>query len=268
MQIHSIESEERSEPQVTAACAHLDREGADSMKGVLLAGGTGTRLRPLTNVVNKHLLPVGGYPMIYYGIRRLKEAGIEDILIVIGKQSAGLYIDYLGGGSELGVRLTYKVQEKAGGIAEALALASGFIETGEKFIVLLGDNLFSDSLLPYVEAFSRQPEGARVVLTSVEDARRYGVPVISDGRIVSIIEKPSEPHSNYCVTGIYMYDTKVFEHIAKLSPSARGELEITDINNRYAADGLLAYSVMKDWWTDAGTFESLMEAGRVLREGE
>jgi glucose-1-phosphate thymidylyltransferase len=238
------------------------------MKGVLLAGGTGSRLRPLTNIINKHLLPVGEYPMIHYGICKLKEAGIEDIVLIIGKQSAGLYIDYLGGGSEFGVRLTYKVQERAGGIAEALALASGYMVPGEKFIVLLGDNLFSGSLLPYVHEFNEQPEGAKVILTKVEDARRYGVPVMRNGQIISIIEKPSMPPSDYCVTGIYFYDTKVFELIEASAPSARGEMEITDINNKYAAVGLLTYGLMDGWWTDAGTFESLLEAGAVLREGE
>ncbi|WP_169085313.1 sugar phosphate nucleotidyltransferase [Paenibacillus sp. PL91] len=238
------------------------------MKGVILAGGTGTRLRPLTNLMNKHLLPVGKYPMIYYAIKKLADAGIQDILLVIGKQSAGMYVDYLGSGNDFGVRITYKIQDQAGGIAEALSLASDFIEANEKFVVLLGDNLFTDSLLPFVQEFQSQPEGAKVILKMVDDARRYGVPVIEGAIIKSILEKPENPPSNYCVTGIYMYDNEVFELVAQIDPSSRGELEITDVNNLYAAKGVLTYNVMNGWWTDAGTMESLHEAGAKLKEGE
>lgn len=234
------------------------------MKGIILAGGTGTRLYPLTRLMNKHLLPVGSSPMICYGIEKLREAGITDILLVISKQSAGLYTDFLGSGSEIGVKLTYKIQEEAGGIAEALDLANGFIIPGDRFVVLLGDNLFLDSLQPFTEKFLKQPEGtARVLLKQVDDPERYGVPVFSPDnpeRIVRIEEKPKHPQSNYCVTGIYMYDYQVFEYIADTEPSARGELEITDVNNRYAQDLKLEHNVLHNWWTDAGTFESLKEA--------
>lgn len=238
------------------------------MKGVILAGGTGTRLRPLTNLMNKHLLPVGKYPMIYYAIKKMAESGIHDILLVIGKQSAGLYLDYLGSGKEFGVRFTYKIQDRAGGIADALSLASDFIASGEKFVVLLGDNLFSDSLLPFVQEFQNQPQGAKVLLKMVQDPRRYGVPVIEGTRISSIVEKPQDPPSNYCVTGIYMYDSQVFDLVNKIHPSSRGELEITDVNNLYAAKGTLTYNVMNGWWMDAGTLESLHEADSKLWEGE
>lgn len=235
------------------------------MKGVILAGGTGTRLYPLTRLINKHLLPVGSHPMVCYGIERLRQAGITDILIVIGKQSAGLYTDFLGSGDNFGVKLTYRIQESAGGIAEALDLAGGFIGPGEKFVVLLGDNLFLDDLTPYVEKFKQQPPGsARVMLKPVDDPRRYGVPVFDpdDPELIAYIEeKPKKPKSKYSVTGIYMYDDAVFEAIHSISRSARGELEITDVNNKYAKEGKLEYDVLKLWWGDAGTLESLHEAG-------
>ncbi|RCW43404.1 sugar phosphate nucleotidyltransferase [Paenibacillus prosopidis] len=237
------------------------------MKGVILAGGTGTRLRPLTNLMNKHLLPVGKYPMIHYAIKKLADADIQDILLIIGKQSAGMYLDYLGSGKEFGVRITYRIQDQAGGIAEALSLASDFITTGQKFVVLLGDNLFSDSLLPFVQEFQSQPQGAKVLLKKVQDPHRYGVPVIEGTRISSIVEKPQDPPSNYCVTGIYMFDSQVFDLIDKIHPSSRGELEITDVNNLYAAKGTLTFNEMNGWWMDAGTLESLHEAGSKLWEG-
>ncbi|GGA35791.1 sugar phosphate nucleotidyltransferase [Paenibacillus physcomitrellae] len=238
------------------------------MKGVILAGGTGTRLYPLTRLINKHLLPVGESPMICYGIDKLKQAGITDILLIIGKQSAGLYTDFLGSGQEMGVNLTYKIQEQAGGIAEALGLARGFIPAGGRFVVLLGDNLFMDDLQPFVEKFKQQSYGsARVLLKPVKDSRRYGVPVFDENNrrlIARIEEKPEHPKSNYSVTGIYMYDDQVFERIASTRPSARGELEITDVNNLYAREGKLEYDVLRKWWTDAGTFESLQEAARKM----
>lgn len=239
------------------------------MKGVILAGGVGTRLYPLTQIVNKHLLPVGKHPMIHYAIAKLGEAGIRDVLLVIGKQSAGHYIEYLGGGAGWGVHLTYKVQDEAGGIAQALALAESFIPPGEKFVMMLGDNLFEQSLAPYVQSFVQERPGiAKVLLKEVADPHRYGVPQLRSGVIARIDEKPSEPASNYCVTGIYMYDTSVFDLIRSISPSARGELEITDVNNRYAAQGKLIYEVLGGWWIDAGTFESLHEAsGLCLATG-
>lgn len=234
------------------------------MKGVILAGGSGTRLRPLTNKTNKHLLPVGRYPMICYGVNKLRRAGIKDILIIVGKQSAGAYTDLLGSGEEWGVRFTYKIQEEAGGIAQALALAEGFVSNGDKFIALLGDNLFEDSLASYVQQYVELDKGAMVLLKKVKDPHRYGVPILHDQQILFIEEKPSTPKSDYCVTGIYMYDSDVFRIIKQIQPSSRGELEITDVNNVYAAEGRLAYRVLNGWWTDAGTFESLHEAAAKL----
>jgi glucose-1-phosphate thymidylyltransferase len=239
------------------------------MKGVILAGGKGTRLSPLTDYINKHLLPVGRYPMIYYPIEKLKQAGITDILLVISDQSAGLYTKLLGSGRSRGVKITYKIQEEAGGIAEALSAAEQFVPSGESLVVMLGDNLFEDPLTPYVEAFREQAEGARVLLKQVEDPRRYGVPILDQNKIVRIIEKPEEPPSSYCVTGIYMYSSDVFDIIKGIEPSERGELEITDVNNKYASEGRLAYDILPGWWLDAGTFESLQAAGnRLLQKGE
>lgn len=238
------------------------------MKGVILAGGSGTRLRPLTELVNKHLLPVWNRPMIDYPIQKLREAGIKDILIVLGKQSAGLYLNYLGSGEKNGLRITYKIQEQSGGIAHALSLAESFIAPREKFVVLLGDNLFGDSLIPFIQAYEAQERGAKVLLKEVDDPRRYGVPIIENNRIVAIEEKPERPRSSFCVTGIYMYDSEVFDVIRNMKPSARGELEITDVNNDYAAKGILTYDILRHWWVDAGTHESLYEAAQKLREGE
>lgn len=238
------------------------------MKGIILAGGTGSRLFPLTHMLNKHLLPVGKYPMIYYAIKKLVQAGISDILIIMGKQSAGMYADFLGSGEPWGAQLTYKIQEKAGGIAQALGLAEGFIHGGEKFVVLLGDNLFEDALSPFIAEYRQQSEGAKVLLKKVKDPRRYGVPTIKDNNITEIEEKPDHPKSNYCVTGIYMYDSNVFDYIKQSVPSERGELEITDINNRYAAKGQLTFNILSGWWTDAGTFESLYAANDRLMNKE
>lgn len=236
------------------------------MKGVILAGGTGTRLRPLTQMINKHLLPVGKYPMIYYAIEKLREAGIGDILLVTGKQSAALYIDFLGSGKKWGVKITYKIQEEAGGIAEALELAESIVHPGEKLIVLLGDNLFESSLTAYVKEFDLQPDGAKVFLKAVDDPRRYGVPVMDGALIKRIDEKPENPQSSYCVTGIYMYDSSVFGLIKAIEPSARGEMEITDVNNLYAEKGKLTYHILDGWWIDAGTFPSWYEATEKLRD--
>ncbi|MFC7678024.1 sugar phosphate nucleotidyltransferase [Paenibacillus sp. GCM10028914] len=234
------------------------------MKGVILAGGTGTRLYPLTKMINKHLLPVGRAPMICHGVEKLRNAGIEEIILVISKQSAGLYTELFGGGKEWGVRLTYKIQEEAGGIAQALSLAEPNMKRDEKFVVLLGDNLFEDSLTPYVQSFQNQGQGARVLLKKVHDPKRYGVPILEENKILRIEEKPAEPKSNYCVTGIYMYDTTVFNKIRTIKPSGRGELEITDVNNVYASEGQLAYDILDGWWTDAGTFQSLYQASDWL----
>jgi glucose-1-phosphate thymidylyltransferase len=238
------------------------------MKGVILAGGSGTRLRPLTQIINKHLLPVGRYPMIYYGIQKLAEAGVNDLLIIVGKSSSGLYTELLGSGQQFGVNISFRVQESSGGIADALRLAKGFVGSDERFVLLLGDNLFEDSLSPYIEQFNQQDRGARVLLKQVDDPRRYGVPIIKKDRIVEIIEKPSDPPSHYSVTGIYMYDNNVFDIAEQLKPSDRGELEITDVNNVYANQGQLSFNVIDGWWTDAGTFESLHEASARMLEQE
>jgi glucose-1-phosphate thymidylyltransferase len=238
------------------------------MKGVILAGGKGTRLYPMTQLISKHLLPIGKFPMIYHCLEKLKAAGIVQLLLIMGKHSAGLYIDFLGSGKEWGVQLTYKIQEGAGGIADALALAEGFIQPDDKFIVLLGDNLFEDSIEPYMDAFAQQAGGAKVLLKEVEDPHRYGVPELAGGKIVSIDEKPENPKSNYCVTGIYMYDFSVFEISRGIKPSARGELEITDVNNVYASANQLTYDILDGWWTDAGTFPSLYEANCRMKGNE
>jgi glucose-1-phosphate thymidylyltransferase len=238
------------------------------VKGVILAGGKGTRLAPLTDFINKHLIPVGRYPMIHHAIVKLRDAGITDILIVTGKQSIGLYADYLGSGEALDVRLTYRVQEKAGGIAQALGLADSFIPSGEKFIVLLGDNLFEDGLAVHKEAFMKQATGARVLVKQVADPRRYGVPVFAGNRITRIEEKPEIPLSDYCVTGIYMYDRSVFDIVDAIAPSKRGELEITDVNNHFARQEQLEYAELAGWWSDAGTFESLYEVSNRLMKPE
>ncbi len=237
------------------------------MKAVILAGGTGTRLKPLTFWTNKHLLPVGHYPMICYGVAKLREAGIRDIVIVTTRLALGAFAEVLGSGRDWGVSIVYRVQEEAGGIAQALELARPVMAEGEKFVVLLGDNLFEQSLRPFVEDFERQTSGAMVLLKKVEDPRRYGVPKLEEGTgsIAFIEEKPENPLSPYCVTGMYFYPFDVFEIIDKVRPSDRGELEITDVNNVYAHEGRLGYQVLDGWWTDAGTFDSLEEAGRRLK---
>lgn len=238
------------------------------MKAVILAGGTGTRLKPLTYWTNKHLLPVGSYPMICYGVTKLRDSGIRDIVIVTSRAALGNFADVLGSGRDWGVSIVYRVQEEAGGIAQALELARPVMLHGDKFIVLLGDNLFEESLQPYCEIFDKQPAGgAMVLLKKVKDPRRYGVPKLDEAnrRILHIEEKPELPPSDFCVTGLYFYDTEVFQMIDGVKPSRRGELEITDVNNAFAQAGRLGYQEMKGWWTDAGTFESLEEAGRRLK---
>ncbi|MBO7744752.1 NTP transferase domain-containing protein [Paenibacillus sp. MWE-103] len=235
------------------------------MKAVILAGGTGTRLRPLTKLLNKHMLPVGRLPMICYGLNSLRAAGITDILLVTGPDALGDFASFLGGGREYGVSLTYRVQEEAGGIAQALELARPFVGEDGKFVVLLGDNLFEEPLKPHLDAFRAQADGAMVLLKRVPDPERYGVPVFDEaGRIAHIDEKPAAPRTDSCVTGIYMYDGTVFDLIKQQTPSQRGELEITDVNNAYAAKGKLDYRHLSGWWTDAGTFGSLLEASHKL----
>jgi len=235
------------------------------MKGIVLAGGTGSRLKPLTNVTNKHLLPVGKYPMIFYPIYRLKQAGIKEILIVTGREHMGDVIELLGSGSEYSVEFTFKVQDAAGGIAQALGLAEHFVN-GDRCVVVLGDNIFQDDITPCVEFFSKQKSGVRIFLKEVTDPQRFGVPELKDGKIISIEEKPKYPKSNLAVTGIYMYDSEVFEIIKTLKPSSRGELEITDVNNVYIQRGELTYDILKGWWTDAGTPESLFRANELCKD--
>ena len=233
------------------------------IKGVVLAGGTGSRLMPLTKVTNKHLLAVGQKPMIYYPVEKLVSAGIEEILIVTGIDHMGDVVNLLGSGKNFSCRFTYKVQDQAGGIAQALALAEGFA-SGGGLVAILGDNIFKASLKPYLQKFSAQQKGARVLLKQVDAPQRFGVAEISDGKVTAIIEKPKNPKTNYAVTGIYFYDNAVFNIIKTLKPSGRGELEITDVNNAYIAQNQLQYDILPGWWTDAGTFESLTIANDLV----
>jgi len=237
------------------------------MKAVILAGGTGSRLYPLTKVTNKHLLPVGKYPMIFHAIYKLKQAGLEDILIVTGKEHMGDVVNLLGSGSEMGVTFTYKVQDEAGGIAQALGLAEQFVGE-DQMVVILGDNVFADNIAPYVDNFRRQGQGAKILLQEVPDPHRFGVAELKGERIVSIEEKPAEPKSKYAVTGIYMFDYNVFSIIKKLKPSGRGELEITDVNNEYIERGELTFDILQGWWSDAGTHASLARANELAKDLE
>ena len=234
------------------------------MKGIVLAGGTGSRLFPLTKVTNKHLLPVGRKPMIYYPIEKLTGAGIEEILIVTGTEHMGDVVGLLGSGREFGCRFTYKVQDEAGGIAQALGLAENFAGTA-RICVILGDNVFEDSLASAVSRFSAMNgAGAHVMLKQVPDPQRFGVAEVVDGRIVGIEEKPQSPKSDLAVTGVYMYGPEVFGVVRTLRPSGRGELEISDVNQHYATQGNLTYDMLDGWWTDAGTFESLLRANELV----
>lgn len=234
------------------------------MKGVVLAGGTGSRLFPLTKITNKHLLPIYDKPMVYYPIQTLVDAGIRDILIVTGGRNAGDFLRLLGNGKEFGLaHLNYAYQEGEGGIAEALALAEHFAD-GDRICVILGDNIIEASIREAVDAFLDQPEGARILLKRVSDAERFGVAEIRGDRIAGIEEKPKRPKSEYAVTGIYMYDTTVFDKVRELVPSDRGELEITDVNNAYIREGAMNFSFLEGWWTDAGTFDSLLRAGNLV----
>ncbi len=233
------------------------------MKGIILAGGTGSRLYPLTKVTNKHLLPVGGYPMIYHPISKLKTAGLTDIFVVTGKEHAGAIVNLLGSGFEMGLKFTYRIQDQAGGIAQALGLAEEYVGR-DKCIVILGDNIFEDDIKDFVKRFEEQEEGAKILIKEVKDPQRYGVAELKGDRVISIEEKPDSPKSNYSVTGIYMYDSSVFEVIRTLKPSGRGELEITDVNNEYIRRGSLTSDILKGWWTDAGTFESLAHANKLV----
>ncbi len=236
------------------------------MKGIILAGGLGTRLQPCTLVTNKHLLPVYDRPMIYYPLQTLIQGGITDILIVTGGHFAGDFLKLLGNGKAFGLKhLNYTYQEGEGGIAEALSLAEYF-SAKEKICVILGDNLIQGSIAPFVQAYQEQAQGAKIILKEVSDAHRFGVAQIDKGKVIDIVEKPKQPKSNLAVTGIYFYDSRVFEMIQTLKPSNRGELEITDVNNMYLQRGELTYDVMTGWWTDAGTFESLRRATNLVAE--
>ncbi|CAH8773272.1 sugar phosphate nucleotidyltransferase [Paenibacillus dendritiformis] len=235
------------------------------MKGIILAGGTGSRLFPLTKITNKHLLPVGKYPMIFHPISKLKQAEIQDILIVTGKEHMGDVVNLLGSGNDFGVSFTYKVQDEAGGIAQALGLAEQFVGN-DQVVVILGDNIFSDDISLYVEQFRVQAKGAKILLKEVHDPQRYGVAELNGQHINSIEEKPAHPKSMYAVTGIYMFDAAVFDIIKTLRPSQRGELEITDVNNAYIIREQLTYNILQGWWTDAGTHPSLARANEMAQD--
>ncbi|CAN5325149.1 sugar phosphate nucleotidyltransferase [soil metagenome] len=239
------------------------------MKGIILAGGLGSRLFPLTKITNKHLLPVYNRPMIHWPILSLVEAGIRDIMIVTGGNFAGAFLQLLGNGKEFGLHdIHYTYQEGEGGIAQALSLAEHFVDR-DRCAVILGDNILETSIKPYVDAFRAQEKGAHIVLREVDDPERFGVANFdAKGNIADIVEKPKNPTSNSAVTGIYMYDEMVWDIVKTLKPSGRGELEITDVNNAYLKAGALQYSRMNGWWTDAGTFESLLRASNLVAERE
>ena len=236
------------------------------MKGVVLAGGTGSRLFPLTKITNKHLLPIYDKPMIFYPIQTLVDAGIREILVVTGGRNSGDFLRLLANGREFGLKhLDYTYQEGEGGIADALGLAEHFADGG-KICVVLGDNIIEGTIREAVEDFKKQKSGAKILLKEVTDAERFGVAELRDGHIVGIEEKPKKPKSNYAVTGIYMYDGTVFEKVRELVPSRRGELEITDVNNAYIREGSMTHAYLDGWWTDAGTFESLLHANNLVAE--
>ncbi len=236
------------------------------MKGVVLAGGTGSRLNPLTRVTNKHLLPVYDKPMVYYPIQTLVNAGIEQILLVTGGRNSGDFLRLLGNGRDFGLQhLNYTYQEGEGGIAEALGLAEHFAN-GEPICVILGDNIIENNIAHAVRNFQKQDQGAKILLKKVEDANRFGVAELRGEKVIGIEEKPKNPKSSYAVIGIYLYDATVFEKIKRLKPSGRGELEITDVNNFYVEEGTLTYEFLEGWWTDAGQFESLLKANNLVAE--
>jgi glucose-1-phosphate thymidylyltransferase len=232
------------------------------MKGIILAGGTGSRLFPLTKVTNKHLLPVYDKPMIYYPLYTLIKAGITEIMIVSGRGHAGHFLELLGSGMEFGVSLTYEIQETAGGIAQALGLAASWVDD-EDVAVILGDNIFEDTVKADVTSFKG---GAKIFLKEVPDAHRFGVAELKKDYVISIEEKPRSPKSNYAVTGLYLYDYEVFSIIRTLKPSGRGELEITDVNNAYLQKEMMQYAILKGFWSDAGTFDSLLRAGILVQK--
>ena len=234
------------------------------MKGIILAGGTGSRMLPLTKVTNKHLLPVYNKPMIYYPLQTLVDAGIKDILIVSGTEHAGDFLRLLGSGREFGVKLTYEIQDEAGGIAQALALAEDFANK-ENVIVILGDNIFEDNVKEFVDEF-KEGTGGRIFLKQTENANRFAVAELEGDKVINTEEKPENPKSNYAVTGLYMYDNNVFDIIRVLKPSGRGELEITDVNNDYIKRGVMKARMLEGFWSDAGTFESLLRSSSWVKE--
>jgi glucose-1-phosphate thymidylyltransferase len=234
------------------------------MKGVVLAGGTGSRLNPLTRVTNKHLLPIYDKPMVYYPIQTLVNAGIGEILLVTGGRNAGEFLRLLGNGRDFGLKhINYTYQEGEGGIAEALGLAEYFAGD-ESVCVVLGDNIIENNICGAVERFRKQKEGAKILLKEVPDAKRFGVAEVRGNSVLSIEEKPQNPKSNHAVVGIYFYDKTVFQKIRRLKPSRRGEMEITDVNNRYIEEGTLTCEFLDGWWTDAGTFDSLLRANNLV----
>jgi glucose-1-phosphate thymidylyltransferase len=240
----------------------------DKVKGIILAGGLGTRLHPLTKITNKHLLAVYDKPMVYHPLEALVDAGIDDIMIVTGGNNAGDFLRLLGNGSDFGLKhINYTYQEGEGGIAEALGLTEHFAEDN-KVAVILGDNIFEKSIKTYVDQFREQEDGARILIREVPDPQRFGTVELKDDRIVGIEEKPKTPKSNYIVTGIYMYDSSVYDIIKTLKPSDRGELEITDVNNAYIEKGKMHYDILDGWWTDAGTIESLHKANNLVAKRE
>jgi glucose-1-phosphate thymidylyltransferase len=236
------------------------------MKGVVLAGGTGSRLNPLTRVTNKHLLPIYDKPMVYYPIQTLVNAGIEEILLVTGGKNAGDFLRLLGNGRDFGLKhLNYTYQEGEGGIADALGLAEYFA-AGDPICVVLGDNIIENDICRAVEGFKKQKDGAKILLKKVDDAQRFGVAEIRGDQVLGIEEKPKAPKSDYAVVGIYLYDSTVFQKIRRLKPSGRGELEITDVNNFYIDEKKLTYEILEGWWTDAGQFESLLRANTLVAQ--
>lgn len=234
------------------------------MKGIILAGGTGSRLDPLTRVTNKHLLPVYDRPMIYFPIQTLAEAGVRDIMIVSGKGHAGHFLELLRSGSDFGVHFSYGVQERAGGIAEALALGENFADHGP-IVVILGDNIIEDSISSALRQYERQQRGAKIFLKRVPNPSSFGVPEIVKGKVTRIIEKPTSPPTDFAVTGLYLYDQQVWNVIRSLQPSDRGELEITDVNNFYAEQGTMTFQELSGWWGDGGeSFDSLLRAAQLV----
>ena len=237
------------------------------MKGIILAGGKGTRLNPLTEITNKHLLPIGKEPMIWHPVKQLVGSGINEILIITSTHHMGDVVNSLGSGLRFGCEFTYRAQEEAGGIAHALALAEQFAQ-GHRIVVMLGDNIFEYSINPHIQDFKQQASGARVLLKEVGEPERFGIAALDEKQIISIEEKPSQPKSSYAVVGCYMYDSQVFDLIRGIQPSQRGELEITAVNNLYIKKGQLQHSIVQGRWTDAGTFESLQEANSILLEND